>query len=91
MNPVVYVDLKYVPEPKARKLIPGRTRWQPWRAVVLAEGNHEPMFKGTERWTNRGDAQSAIRLAFGPDTIVYLREAGRGNELLRHPENWPAA
>jgi hypothetical protein len=91
MNPVIFVDLKYVPEPKARKLIPGRSRWQPWRAVILAEGNHEPLFRSSERWTNRQDALDAISLGFGPDTIVYLREAEKGNVLLRHPDPWPAA
>jgi hypothetical protein len=37
--PLIYVDLINVPEPKSRKLIPGRTRWQPWRVVVLSGDN----------------------------------------------------
>lgn len=91
-HPVVYVDLKYAPEPKARKLL-GRTRprWQPWSAIIMREGNFEDLFRSTENWTNKQDALDAVQLGFGPDTIVYLRQPEKGNEILRHPEPWPAS
>lgn len=81
--PVVFVDLINTPEPKLRKLIPGRTRWQPWSAMISSAGNHEDLFKSTESWTNRSDAVNAIRLAFTNGSNVYLRQAELGNVLLR--------
>lgn len=81
--PVVMVDLEYTPEPTLRKLIPGRSRWQPWSVMISADGNHEDLFKSTESWTNRNDAVNAIRLAFTNGSNVYLRQAELGNVLLR--------
>jgi hypothetical protein len=81
--PVIFVDLEYVPEPKARKLIPGRSRWQPWRVVILAAGNMKTLFRGSERWTNKQDALDAITLAFGDRSNVFLRQAEVGNQVLR--------
>lgn len=90
-NPVIYVDLGHTPESDEHKALgDDRPRWQGWSALILAAGNHEPLFKSTEKYTNRGDALNAVQLAFGPDSIVYLREADRGNVLVRHPEPWPA-
>lgn len=80
---VVYVDLKYTPEPKARKLLgPKRSRWQPWRAVVLVAGNHEPLFVSSEAWINHSDAVDAIWRAFSAETTVFLRDDG-GTVLIR--------
>lgn len=82
--PLVYVDLQYVPEPKARKLLgPTRSRWQPWRVLILSGDNHKRLFRGTERWTNKAEALDAIELAFGSSTNVYLREAEKSNVLVR--------
>lgn len=81
--PVIFVDLKYVPESKVRKLIPGRSRWQPWRVAILAAGNMKTLFRGSERWTNKQDALDAIALAFGTGSNVYLRQSEQGNQLLR--------
>lgn len=89
--PVVYIDLIQVPEPKARKLIPGRTRWQGWRWVARNAGNQKILARSSERYTNRQDALDAIVALFGSETVVYKREAEMGNALLRHPEPWPAA
>jgi hypothetical protein len=83
MSALIYVDLKYVPEPKARKLIPGRSRWQPWRVVILNGDNHEDLFRGTERWTNKQEALDAIEEGFGANSNVYLRETEKGNVTLR--------
>lgn len=81
--PLIYVDLVNVPEPKVRKLIPGRTRWQPWRVVILSGDNMRRLFRGSERWTNKQDALDAIALVFGSRSNVYLRQSGVGNQLLR--------
>jgi hypothetical protein len=83
MSALIFVDLKYVPEPKARKLIPRRSRWQPWRVVILNGDNHEPLFKGSERWTNKQEALDAIGEAFGANSDVYLRQHETGNVCLR--------
>jgi len=81
---LIYVDLKYVSEPKARKLLgPKRSRWQPWRVLVLSGDNFKPLFKGSERWTNKEDAFDAIHLAFGDESNVYLRQEEHGNIQLR--------
>lgn len=78
---VLFCDLKYTPRPLWHKLTRGR--WQPWRAVVLAEGNYEPLFVSSEAWTNKQDAIDTIRDSFGPTTTVFLREAEHGLVLIR--------
>lgn len=91
-HPVIYAELKYNPEPKARKLLgPTRTRWQPWTVWIWVKGNNENLFKGSERWTNKQEAIDAVNLAHGPESIVYLRQPEAGDLLIRHPEPWPAA
>jgi hypothetical protein len=82
--PLIYVDLINVPEPKSRKLIPGRPRWQPWRVVILSGDNQRRLFRGSERWTNKQDALDAISLVFGSGSNVYLRMAETGNLALRY-------
>lgn len=79
-KPVVYIDLV-----KAKY---GR---QKWRWVALNAGNQKILARSSERYFNRGDCLAAIEQLFGEGSIVYKREAEVGNQLLRHPEPWPAS
>lgn len=79
----VYVDLIEVPEPAARKLIPGRPRWQPFRWVAKNADNRSVLARSSERYTNRQDCLNAIHQLFGDTTNVYLREPEKGNYPLR--------
>lgn len=58
-------------------------KFQPWRSVILRDGNFEPLFVSSERYFNRSDALAAITLAFSATTTVFLREAEHGNVLVR--------
>lgn len=57
--------------------------YQPWHSVVRSGDNQEPLFRSTERYFNREDADHAIQLAFGNNSNVYLRETEQGDKLLR--------
>lgn len=76
---VIYVDLQYHQKPDDWEGV----RWQPWSAIIKSAGNMEPLFRSTERWTNRQDAIDTITLAHSAATTVFLREAEHGNVLLR--------
>lgn len=83
MTATVFVDLIYVPEPAARKLIPGRKRHQGWRWVAKNADNQKKLARSSERYTNRQDALDAVVQLFGTDTNVFKREAEKGNVTLR--------
>jgi hypothetical protein len=76
---VVYVDLRFTQKPDGYD----GPRWQPWDAIIISGDNYEPLFKSTERWTNKADAERAIELAFGGRSNVFLREPGQSNRPLR--------
>lgn len=57
-------------------------RFQPFRWHSTSEGNHEILGTG-ERYFNEADAEHNIRLQFAGDSIVFLRRAEHGNEMLR--------
>lgn len=59
-------------------------RFQPFRWHSTSEGNHRVLGLG-ERYFNEADAEANIRLQFSGDTIVYLRRAEHGDEVLRMP------
>lgn len=82
---LVFYDLKYTPEPEARKeaMGPERTRWQPWSVLILSGGNFEALFESTEHYTNRSDAIHAIDLVARPGANVYRREHEHGDVELR--------
>jgi hypothetical protein len=79
----IFVDLIFVPESAARKLIPGRKRHQGWRWVAKNADNRKVLARSSERYTNASDARMAIDQLFGPNTNVYLREPEHGNVPLR--------
>lgn len=60
-----------------------RDRFQPWRLLIKSGLNQEPLFKSTESYFNKADAEHAARIAFASGSDVYLRQAEHGNELLR--------
>jgi uncharacterized protein YegP (UPF0339 family) len=74
--PVFYVDIK-----RSRTRFP-RRRPQRWYFVLLAAGNHEPVMT-SEMFTNRDDCLDSARKANGDWVTVFLRQAEKGNELLR--------
>lgn len=58
-------------------------RFQPWRVIVRSGGNSKILFRSSERYFNERDAFHAARIAFGPDSDVYLRQANADNVELR--------
>lgn len=79
----VFVDLVFVPESAARKLIPGRKRHQGWRWVAKNADNQRTLARSSERYTNREDCLAAVEQLFGPATTVFKREAEMGDVVLR--------
>ena len=81
--PVIYVDVK-----QSRRLWP-LARPQRWYWVALNANNFRRLARSSETYTNYGDLLAAIEEVFGGQTVVYRREAEKGNVLVRHPEPWP--
>ena len=65
-------------------------RFQPWRLLIKSGDNQEPLFKSTESYFNKADAENAARIGFGRGSNVYLRQSEHGNELLRLASDSPA-
>jgi hypothetical protein len=57
--------------------------FQPWRLLVKSGDNHRDLFRSTESYYNRADAEHAADIAFGPNSDVYLRHAEQGDVPLR--------
>lgn len=57
--------------------------FQPWRILIKSGDNQEPLFRSTESYFNKADAEHAAHLAFGAGSNVYLRQAEHGNQVLR--------
>jgi hypothetical protein len=77
-HPVIYVDVYQ-----------NRVTRQ-WRWRAKSAGNQRAMANGGESYRNYADCVAAVQQLFGPSTVVYRREAEKSNELVRHPEQWPA-
>jgi hypothetical protein len=58
-------------------------RFQPFRLIVRSGGNQRTMFRSSERYHNRSDAERAAMVCFGPDSNVFLRQNEQGNLTLR--------
>jgi uncharacterized protein YegP (UPF0339 family) len=90
-SPLIYCDLI---EEKPRKQKPDETAehyaayldsFQPWRVIVKSGDNQKKLFRSTERYLHRAGAITAIQLAFGNNSNVFLREKEQGNVNLRRP------
>lgn len=57
--------------------------FQPWRILILSGDNHKELFRSTERYFNKADAEHAIDIAFANKSNVYLRQAETGDIELR--------
>lgn len=66
-------------------------KFQPWRFIAKSVANQKMLARSSERYFNEADAVHAIDLLWGPESIVYRRQAEAGDVLIRHPEPWPAA
>lgn len=66
-------------------------RFQPWRFIAKSGDNQKKLARSSERYFQEDKARHAIDLLWGPESIIYRRQAEHGDVLLRHPEPWPAA
>lgn len=60
-----------------------RLAFQPWRILIRSGDNYKSLFRSTERYFNEADAKHAAELAFGSGSNIYLRQAEKGNRVLR--------
>lgn len=58
-------------------------RFQPFRLIVRSGGNQRTMFRSSERYHNRTDAERAATVCFGANSNVFLRQNEQGNLTLR--------
>lgn len=65
-------------------------RFQPWRLAIISGDNQKELFRSSESYFNRADAEHAAEIGFGRGSNVYLREAEHGNALLRLASDGPA-
>lgn len=65
-------------------------RFQPWRLLIKSGDNEKVLFKSTESYFNKADAEHAAQIGFGRGSNVYLRESEHGNVELRLASDRPA-
>ena len=60
-------------------------RPQRWFWIATNAGNHKPMGRASEMYTNEADAYRAAELLFGNYVDVVLVRPGKANRILRRP------
>jgi hypothetical protein len=85
-TPLIFIDIYEDKPPLTVLSVLRGGRPQRWRWRALNGNNFRVLAVSSEAYTNYSDAVAAITELFGDGSEVYLRQAERGNRVLRLPK-----